>query len=95
MSVTLTVRDVPESVRDALAGVARSKGQSLQAYLLNVLSRQAAFSRNATLLDEIDRGLAEGGADRDAPDSAQVLDQARADSSAGEHRAGVRGPSAA
>lgn len=76
----LTIRDVPDDVKEALARDARESGQSLQAFLLGVLRRQAAFSRNRELLSEIERDLAEGGgATGDAPDAASLLDQARPD----------------
>ena len=79
MALTLTIRDVPEQVRDALARDARERGQSLQAFLLSVLHRQAAFSGNRELLAEIEKDLAaSGGAGDDAPDAADVLAQARA-----------------
>lgn len=78
MSVVLTVRDVPEEVRDLLARDARERGQSLQAFLLSVLRRQAAFSRNRQLLAEIEEDLrAGGGAGADAPDATELLAQAR------------------
>jgi len=78
MSVVLTIRDVPDQVRDALARDARERGQSLQAFLLSVLKRQAEFSRNRQLLAEIERDLSRvGGADADAPDAAELLAQAR------------------
>lgn len=78
MTGKLTIRDVPGDVRDALGREARGRGQSLQAYLLSVLTRQASFVRNRQLLDEIDRDLAvQGGADEGAPDAAAVIDQAR------------------
>ena len=65
----LTIRDVPDDVKEALGRDARERGQSLQAFLLGVLRRQAAFSRNRQLLSEIERDLAEGGgADDDAQD---------------------------
>ena len=76
----LTIRDVPEEVRDALAREARDRGQSLQAYLLGVLNRQAAYARNRQLLGEIERDLeAGGGAGADAPDAAELLAQARSE----------------
>jgi hypothetical protein len=76
----LTIRDVPDDVKEALARDARESGQSLQAFLLGVLQRQAAFSRNRQLLSEIERDLAEGGgANDDAPDAATLLEQARPD----------------
>lgn len=74
----LTVRDVPEDVKDALARDARERGQSLQAFVLSVLEREAAFGRNRQLLAEIDRELAEGGgAGADAPDAADLIAEAR------------------
>jgi hypothetical protein len=76
----LTIRDVPEDVKDALAREARERGQSLQAFLLGVLNRQAAFVSNRHFLNEIERDLAtRGGAGADAPDAADVLAQARAE----------------
>lgn len=76
--VVLTVRDVPDEVRGALAREARSRGQSLQAYLLGVLTRQAAFTRNAEVLADIERSLVqEGGADLNAPSAAEVIEDAR------------------
>lgn len=83
MSV-LTIRDVPEEVRDLLAEEASRRGQSLQAYLLSVLRRQSAFSRNRQILREIEDDLAaRGGADLDAPDAADLLAQARSERGAG------------
>jgi antitoxin FitA len=78
MAVVLTIRDVPEQVRDLLSQEARERGQSLQAFLLSVLKRQAAFSRNRQILAEIDQDLARGGgAGPDAPAAADLLEQAR------------------
>lgn len=78
MAVVLTIRDVPDEVRDLLAQQARERGQSLQAYLLAVLNRQADFCRNRQLLaelsDELDGGL---GAGPTAPDAADLLARAR------------------
>jgi hypothetical protein len=74
----LTVRDVPERVRDALGRAARARGQSLQAFLLSVLSRQADFSLNSEILAEVAADLAAGGgASTDAPDAATLLEEAR------------------
>lgn len=53
--VALQIRDVPDEVRDALAERARQEGQSLQAYLLRVVLREASFARNQALV----AGLAE------------------------------------
>lgn len=51
--VALQIRDVPTSVRDALAARARAQGQSLQAYLLDVVRREAGFARNQALLSDL------------------------------------------
>ena len=80
MTVVLTIRDVPEEVRDRLAQRAKERGQSLQAYLLSVLKQQADFTRNRDLILEIAEELHKGGgAGPDAPDAADVLRQARAE----------------
>lgn len=42
MSVAITVRDVPDSVRDELAARAARAGMSLQQYLLDMLVRSAS-----------------------------------------------------
>ncbi|MFI5834422.1 FitA-like ribbon-helix-helix domain-containing protein [Micromonospora sp. NPDC051300] len=49
--VALQIRDVPEDVRNALAAEARARGQSLQAYLLELVETQARRLRNAAILD--------------------------------------------
>lgn len=79
MPTAVTIRDVPEDVRDLLAQQARERGQSLQSYLLGILRRQAQFSRNRELLIEVESELREegGGAGLEAPDSWEILAQAR------------------
>jgi hypothetical protein len=96
MTVVLTIRGVPEEVRDLLARDARERGQSLQAFLVSMLRRQASFSRNLQILAEIEGDLASaGGAGAGAPDAADVLGQARAERDAGAADDGTRGrPSA-
>jgi hypothetical protein len=49
--VALQIRDVPDEVRDALVAQARQRGQSLQAYLLDLVRQQAQRANNAALLD--------------------------------------------
>ena len=51
--VSIQVRDVPEQVRDTLAEVARSRGQSMQAYLLSLLEEDARRARNVMLLRRV------------------------------------------
>lgn len=90
--VTLTIRDVPDHMRNVLVTEARERGQSLQAFLLSVLRRQAQFSHNRQLLREIDEDLARGGgAGHDAPDASDVLDEARAERGRAADRSSRRG----
>lgn len=51
MSVALQIRDVPDEVRDALAEEARRQGQSVQAYLLALVEREARLLRNAAAFE--------------------------------------------
>lgn len=78
MSSVLTVRDVPDDVKEKLVQAAQERGQSLQALLLSVLSLHADFVHNRRILVEIEEELsAGGGAGPDAPDAWQVLEQER------------------
>jgi hypothetical protein len=49
MTVALQIRDVPDDVRDLLAKQARNRGQSMQAYLLDVVTREARLGAKADL----------------------------------------------
>jgi len=49
--VALQIRGVSEEVREALAERARSRGQSLQAFLLSVVQDEARRSGNVSLLN--------------------------------------------
>jgi hypothetical protein len=44
--VAIQIRDVSNKTRDALAGEAERRGQSLQFFLHDVLEREAASARN-------------------------------------------------
>lgn len=78
--MTLTIRDVPDDVREALTLDARERGQSLQAYLLDLLQREAGFRRNRDLIAEIRRNLALGGGAHLGPDdAAEAVRAARAE----------------
>jgi hypothetical protein len=88
----LTIRDVSDEVKTALAREARERGQSLQSYLLSVLNRQAAFAGNQRILGEIERDLATiGGAGEDAPDASELLARARLDHADTDNDPHVRG----
>lgn len=47
MTVALQIRNVPDEVRDALVERAAQLGQSMQAFLLDVVQREARIARNA------------------------------------------------
>jgi len=49
--VALQIRDVPDAVHDALVAQARQRGQSLQAYLLELVRQQAQRGTNVALLN--------------------------------------------
>lgn len=51
MSVALQIRDVPDEVRDTLTEEARRRGQSVQAYLLELVQREARVLHNADIFD--------------------------------------------
>ena len=53
MTVALQIRDVPEETRDALASLAAARGQSMQAYLLNLVTDEVRLARNAQAFDEL------------------------------------------
>ncbi|HEY0216811.1 MAG TPA: hypothetical protein VGC57_10510 [Cellulomonas sp.] len=73
--VALQIRDVPEEVRDVLTERARAKGQSLQAFLREVVLREASFAHNVALLDAaLSRRAASAATGQDVLDA---LDEAR------------------
>ena len=53
MAVKITIRDVPEDVRDALASRAALRNQSMQAYLRQELERIASRPPIATWLQAV------------------------------------------
>lgn len=77
--VALQIRDVPESVRDVLAAKASERGQSLNAYLRDLVLREAAFEDNRALLGEIRRWRTESASTATAADTAAALRHARAE----------------
>jgi hypothetical protein len=71
MSVALQIRDVPEQVRDQLAAQARAKGQSLQAYLLDLITEEVRRGRNLAILARFD-GRADGTTDEAGTTAAEI-----------------------
>ena len=66
MAVAVTVRDVPQEVRDELAARAARKGQSLQEYLRARLIAEASKPAVDDALSEIRRYVAVSGAELSA-----------------------------
>ena len=61
MSVQITIRNVPEEVRDELAARAALKRQSMQEYLLSELERLAGLPSIEMVLDEVRRRVEASG----------------------------------
>ncbi len=75
--VALQIRDVPEDLRDRLAAIAEERGQSLQAYLFDLVRDEVRRRDNLAVLERFSRSaygtrLAEG-------DVTDVLRTARAE----------------
>lgn len=51
MGVSITIRDVPEDVRDQLAARAARSGRSLQSYLSDLLAQTASRPTAAEVID--------------------------------------------
>lgn len=47
----IQIKDVPDEVRDILTVEAKRAGESLQAYLLGVLEKEARFARNREIVE--------------------------------------------
>lgn len=75
MSVAITIRNVPDGVRNQLAARAAAKGWSLQEFLLFELGELVARPDRAALLAEIRADVA----DRPAVSLDDVLDASDAD----------------
>jgi antitoxin FitA len=73
--MAIQIRDVPDDVRDRLAQRARANGQSLQAFLREVLLREATFTHNLTLLDAA--AARRKGSSATGQDVLDALDEAR------------------
>ncbi len=53
MAVALQIKDVREEVRDVIAARAAASGQSVQAYLREILEREFRAERNKQLFDDL------------------------------------------
>ncbi len=72
MRGNLRVRDVPEEARRGLKARAAARGQSLNAYLLDIIERETARPTVAEVLDR-----AAQRAERASASAAEVIDAAR------------------
>ncbi len=61
MGVQITIRNVPEEVRDELAAQAALNRQSMQEYLLEELERLASLPPIGVWLEEVRRRVEESG----------------------------------
>ena len=76
MAVQITIRNVPEEVRDELAARAALKRQSMQEYLRSELERLAGLPSIDTVLEEVRRRKA---ASDSNVTTAQILEARDAD----------------
>jgi hypothetical protein len=53
--VALQIRDVPEALRDRLAAIADERGQSLQAYLFDLVTDEVRRRDNLAVLERFSR----------------------------------------
>jgi hypothetical protein len=74
--VALQIRDVPAEVRDILATQARLRGQSLQAYLLDLVTMQARRASTVARILEQFEGRSDGSR-LARHDAGRLLDEAR------------------
>jgi antitoxin FitA len=81
--VALQIRDVPDEVRDALVAQARARGQSLQAYLLEMVETQARRIRNTAILDRF-AGRSDGARSLPGETSAELTGQRERRGTTGE-----------
>lgn len=75
--VALQIRDVPADIRQTLAEQAASRGQSLQAFLLTLVTEEARRSINLAVLDRF--GARQDGSHLSVAEVTETLDQARAE----------------
>lgn len=75
--VALQIRDVPDDIRRTLAERAAARGQSLQSFLLTLVTDEARRSTNLALLERF--GARQDGSQLSTVQVTDALDQARAE----------------
>ena len=73
--VALQIRDVPDEVRQRLADQAAARGQSLQTFLLTLVTDEARRSANLAVLQRF--GVRQDGSQLSSGAVTEALDQAR------------------
>ncbi len=76
MATTITIRNVPEPVRDTLAARAAEAGQSLQEYMLAQATKLASRPTNAEIVERMRSRVAATGS---RVGSAEIVESTRAD----------------
>ncbi len=74
--VALQIREVPDDIRQTLADRAAARGQSLQSFLLSLVTAEARRSTNLALLERFDGR--HDGSQLSTMQVTETLDQARA-----------------
>ncbi len=74
--VALQIREVPDDIRQTLADRAAARGQSLQSFLLSLVTAEARRSTNLALLERFD--CRHDGSQLSTMQVTETLDQARA-----------------
>ncbi len=75
--VALQIRDVPDDIRQTLADLAAARGQSMQSFLLSLVTDEARRSTNLTILERF--GSRRDGSRLSTKQVTEALDRARAD----------------
>jgi antitoxin FitA len=75
--VALQIRDVPDDIRQTLADRAAARGQSLQSFLLSLVTDEARRSTNVAVLARFTRR--DDGSHLSAAEVTQAIDDARAE----------------
>lgn len=77
MSVSITVRNVPDDVRNELASRAAGAGRSFQSYLLDLLRREASARPIEEVLAAVRAGARATGVPVDVNELLSALDEER------------------
>jgi antitoxin FitA len=85
--VALQIREVPEELRDRLSELARQRGQSLQAYLFDVLRDEARRQDNLAVLDRFSQSAYGTQISPADIHSALAAERAQRDAELGVHQA--------